>query len=150
MTSIKKISKFDAIKTFAKNFRVLTTKKFAKNFRDEIITTNFCSFDMTSNFDTTTSFKRFDDKLMTSFCKRFDIVNMTIFKTFSYSRIKFIASFNSNIFFQTFFFNSQFFHRIKYFDSRFLIFHLLSKRSISKNFIVKVLFSTNIESKLLI
>ena len=169
MTSIKKINKFDATKTFAKNFRALTivisfindenelridlttTKKFAKNFRDEIITTNFYSFDITSNFNTTTNFfKRFDDELMTSFCKRFDIVDMTIFKAFSYYRTKFIASFNSNKFLQTFFFDSQFFHRIRYFDSRFLISRLLSKRSISKNFIVKISFSTNIKSRLLI
>ena len=114
MTSITKIKR---LVIFATNFRVLTIiKSFVKSFRDNIITTNFCLIELMKDF-----FKRFvsifvikksfvndfDEKMTIDFCKRFDNVDVTTFKTFSYFRIKFIACFNSNKFFQTFFFSNR-------------------------------------------
>ena len=110
-------------------------------FRNEITTI----FD--SNFDeiNAKNFLRIDVFLINKRSKMI-IVRRIIF---SYSLIKFITSFNFKKFRQISYSKSQFFQRIKYFDSRFLIWRLLIKRSISKNFIVAIFFSTNMKFELL-
>ena len=151
--------------TTSKNFRKTKTKNRLTNdakvsFRDEITTTiskNYRKISFRDEMTTTFDFENFDEKNAKIFLKidaflinRRSKIIMIRRMTFSYSLINFITSFNFEKFRQTSYSKSQFFQRIKYFDSRFLIWRLLIKRSISKNFIVAIFLSTNTKFELFV
>ena len=123
--------------SFAKKFRRITTM-ISKDFR-KIKTKNQLIDDAKILFRdeirTIFDFENFNKINVFLFNKQSKII-MIRQMTFSYSLIKFIAFSNFEKFNQISYSKSQFFQRIKYFDSRFLIWRLLIKRSISKNFII--------------
>ena len=110
-----------------KIFRKLT--RFDDDF-DEMTTTKRCFENFLTMFDSKSIFNRFN--------------NVMIFlTTFSYFRTKSMTSSSFDKFFQTLYSSSYFFHRIKYSCFFFLIWRLLINRSISKNLILTMFFSTN-------
>ena len=99
---------------------------------NEIITTKRCDFeDVLTMFDSKNIFNQFDNV-------------MIYLMTFSYFRTKSTTSSSFDKFLQTLYSSSYSFYRIKYFCF-FFIYYLFINRSISKNLILTIFFSTNIK-----